>query len=500
MAFNKEIFFDLINIYGESYFIHFKNKYKHQTKLGIFFGVISLLTFIILGLVFFFDIFNRNSFSLFIYNQLVNDSYINLTNTPFMFSLIDSYGNYIAEDKKLFKLEVFYINNTINETISLPLINCADTSYKDTIIKYFDIKDSFLEIGNYSCINYHDQILLKELLADNNKSNLEIYVKICNNNSNEECYDKDEIEHKLINGYFIMGYIENYIDHYNFKKPIQNKSRYEIFHFSFYINKFISYVFEESYYESDSGFIFPNIKLTQFFEFKNYNIDFEINEDYFKGNLLEIKFYNNNKCTFYKRKYKKFQDCVSNLESYINTIYKCCAIFIYLSSRKIIYRDLINNLILADEPIRKVKSFKLKSISNDSNVNKTNLNSTSLNNINENCKCLISPMLIKSNSNSKNIKKKYTSKLYNKISNELSLVDDKKDKSNLKLINFKHYQYILPTFIEPNNKNIIIYNKLKEIVCSYLSMETIYKTCNLVYDKKKVKNLIKRYNLSGEKI
>jgi hypothetical protein len=109
-------------------------------------------------------------------------------------------------------------------------------------------------------------------------------------------------------------------------------------------------------------------------------------------------------------------------------------------------------------------------------------------------------MLIKSNSNSKNIKKKYTTNLYNKISSELSLVDNNKDKSNLKLINFKHYQYILPTFIEPNNKNIIIFNKLKDIICSYLSMETIYKTCNLVYDKKLVINLIKQYNLSGEKI
>ena len=500
MAFNKEIFFDIINIYGESYFIHFKNKYRHRTKLGIFIGFISLFTFIILGLVFFFDIFNRNHFSLFIYDQPAADSYINLTNTPLMFSFIDSYGNFIAEDKKLFKLEVIYINNTNNNKISLPLINCADISYKDIIIKYFDLKESFIEIDNYTCLNYHDQILLKELLADNNKSNLEIYVKICNNNLNEECYDEDEIENKLVNGYFIMGYIENYIDHYNFKKPIQNKSRYEIFHFSYYINKFISYVFEESFYESDYGFIFPNIKLTQFFEFKHYNIDFKINNENNRGNLLEIKFYNNNKNTFYKRKYKKFQDCISNLESYINTIYKCCAVFIYLSSRKIIYRDLINTLILADKPIRKVKKLKLTSISNDNNINKTNLNSIYLHNINEYYKCSISPMLIKSNSNSKNIKKKYTTNLYNKISSELSLVDNNKDKSNLKLINFKHYQYILPTFIEPNNKNIIIFNKLKDIICSYLSMETIYKTCNLVYDKKLVKNLIERYNLLGEKV
>ena len=50
-----------------------------------------------------------------------------------MFSFIDSYGNYIAEDKKLFKIEVIYINNTNNKKISLPLINCADISYKDIL-------------------------------------------------------------------------------------------------------------------------------------------------------------------------------------------------------------------------------------------------------------------------------------------------------------------------------------------------------------------------------
>ena len=499
MGFNKEIFFDLINIYGESYFIHFKTKYKHQTRLGIFFGVISLLTFIILSFVFFFEIFNRSHFSLFIYNQQNNNSYINLTNTPFIFTVIDSNGNFIPEDKKLFKLEVIYINNTINETINIPLKNCSDISYKDILINNFEIKESYNKIGNYLCLNYNDQILLKDLLT-NNKSNLEIKLKICNNNSNEECYNEKELENKLINGYFIMGYIDNFIDHYNFKKPIQNKIRYEIFRFSIYINKFISYVFEESYYESDSGFIFPIIKSTHFFEFKDYNIDFKVNND--NGNLLEIKFYNNYKCTFYKRKYKKIQDCVSTVESYINSIYKCCSIFIFLSSRKIIYRDLINNLILGDEPIRKVKSFKLNSILNDSNENKSNINSNSLQNINDNCKCFISPMLIKSNSNSKNIKKKITNNLYKKISTELSLINDniKNDKSNIKLINFKHYQYFLPTFIESNNKNIIIFNKLKDIICRYISIETIYKTCNLVYDKKIVKNLIKHYKLLGEKV
>ena len=360
-------FFD---IYSQNYLLHFSQSDKFHSKTGIFFGLFSIISFLTIIIIYIIILYSRKNFTIITNNLLDYSSHINLTNTPILFSLIDRNNKLIYLDKKLVDFYLQIYNNVNNQTNNISLINCEKSDYYSLIKKKLNIEDEYGELKYFQCVKENEILLLKGRKGRGNYTYIYFHINICDNNTiinnkTNQCYSKSEILKKLNGSKLILTYLEGSLDHYNYKHPIQVQSRTEEFSLNLQIHKTITYIFDKSDYKSDNGIIFNNINYYTFFTFRNFRLDFYLNENYFK--LLTIKFIASDYSYIYERRYLKFQDIMTNVISYINGIYIFIHIILYYIIKKMLYMNVINHLIFKEKKLNNNNIQNISKIIEDEN-------------------------------------------------------------------------------------------------------------------------------------
>lgn len=543
-------FFD---IYSQNYLLHFSQSDRFHSKTGIFFGLISIISFLTIIAIYVTILYSRKNFTILTNNLLDYSSHINLTNTPILFSLIDKNNKLIYLDKKLVDFYLQIYNNVNNQTNNISLINCEKADYFPIIKKNLNIEVEYGELKYFQCVKENEILLLKGRKGRGNYTYIYFQLNICNNNTiinnkTNQCYSKSEIFKKLNGSKLILTYLEGSLDHYNYKHPIQIQSRTEEFSLNLQIHKTITYIFDKSDYKSDNGIIFNNIDYYTFFTFRNFRFDFYLNENYFK--LLTIKFIASDYSYIYERRYLKFQDIMTNVISYINGIYIFIHISLYYIIKKMLYMNVINHLIFKEKKLNnnnihnisknfddeKNVSFSFQmnknGVRNSNNTyNKKNIkkflksnslfiyNLNSLNNNERNSNNFLinkfsnnSIMNFKKNNIFNDIKKYNSNENINKKLSRKSVIINKKDQKIRKFskkyktifdylletqqkLYFNFFELLIPAKFYKYNRTIFYYVALKEILLNNISVENIYKNSQFYKEYKNIFNEENNYTI-----
>ena len=479
----KEIIYTIFDIYGSNYYLNFNKKNKHNTIFGLILGIISILSFCILSIYYIIIIIKRKKYSIKSDSHISSNIKLNITNFPLFISYFGFDGENYINNNKLNSIFLSYVKDY--NQIEIPLIDCNLIDLKKN--EDYNFINNYYNISNSKCLNYSDEILINNDEINNKNNHLNILLYKCNSlfDNKNECYNESELYKKLDNSYFIFGFIEYYIDYNSINNPIKKRIKIEEIIISYNLKKTIKYYFEKVELNSNNGYFFNSITSFNFYTFDSYTFDFYFLSDY-NPILLTVQFYSNNILNLINRNYLKFQDAISNLESYINFTYKfICMIYFYFS-QQIIYGDIINNLILKDEnkfynQINN-KNFKLKKLKS-CDISYININKKNKNYMNSSFFKLIKPLnsidIIK---NSNNLSFKDKNKKINQFNkNNTTYINKIKsfDFFNLinkksKLINFNIIQYFLPLNLFKTNKKIILYHKLKDELLKIISIENLY--------------------------
>ena len=534
-------FFD---IYSQNYLLHFSQSDKFHSKTGIFFGLFSIISFLSIIIIYIIILYSRKNFTIITNNLLDYSSYINLTNTPILFSLIDRNNKLIYLDKKLVDFYLQIYNNVNNQTNNISLINCEKSDYYSMIKKKLNIEVEYGELKYFQCVKENEILYLKGRKGRGNYTYIYFHINICDNNTiinnkTNQCYSKSEILKKLNGSKLILTYLEGSLDHYNYKHPIQIQSRTEEFSLNLQIHKTITYIFDKSDYKSDNGIIFNNINYYTFFTFRNFRLDFYLNENYFK--LLTIKFIASDYSYIYERRYLKFQDIMTNVISYINGIYIFIHIILYYIIKKMLYMNVINHLIFKEKKlnnnniqnISKIiedeneSSFSFQKDKNKGRKSNNTYNKKYINNILKSNSFFIYNSINNNERNSNNfiinkisngsiinlmkkniynnIKKYNTNDNTNKKLLRKSVIINNKDQMIRKFskkyktiidylldtqqkLYFNFFEFLIPVKFYKYNKTIFYYVALKEILLNNISVENIYKNSQFYKEYKNIFN------------
>ena len=378
--------------------------------------------------------------------------------------------------------------------IELPLIDCNLIDFEKNE-DYNYIKKNY-DISNSKCLNYSDEIIINNDYISYNRNNLNLILYKCLNlfNNQIDCYNESELYYKLDNSFFYIGFIEYYIDYNDVNHPIKKKIKIEQIVISYNLNKAIKYYFGKVELKSNNGYFFNSVISYNFYTFDLNIFDFYFIPD-FNPVLLTIQIYSNNILNLINRNYLKFQDAISNLESYINFIYKFICIFYFYFSQQKIYGDIINKLILKEEEKKYEQSndekFSLNKIKNF-NVSNFKINEKNKNYVNSSHFKFIEPLssfdIVKKSKYLNNIdKNKNKFNIDNSVPlNKIKSLDffNLINKKNID-IKFNIIQYFLPLNLFKKNKSILLYQKFKDELLKIISIENLY-NLNLKFESIKI--------------
>ena len=496
----KQIF-NNINFYGMPFSIRYKNKSLYTSTIGIILSLISILIFTGLIIYYFSDLITHSSFSVLIYNEKSKLNSINLSNTPIMLGFLDLNLNLMLINQEIFSLSVWIKSLKIKNQKQfsfykrIELEICNNSIY---IEKYPEMKK--FDLSKYYCLKPNQKIELNGKEGDliNGYNSLNFFFGYCisdncliNNNSNLE-----NEYNKILNGtYLSIIYLSDIIDHYNYKKPIYQKLKNELYLISKFSYKTFSYFFTSLTYVSDDGIIFNNIKYYTSFFFDYLNLDFSEKNNTFNQMSFDKKNYTmifklSFSCTefpiIYHRIYLKIQDIISKIGGSINFIF---IVFNYITkyfSRKNFLVDIVDTLVCNTyingctknykNENNKISKFITNDITNIENiinssidnnfekVNKRSLNISDIkkSNFENNSKIFIFPQKQISNSNIMNFN---NSKLDKYLKHNTLLYNQK--------LEISYFDYIIPYFLLRRFKKYDLLYAYTDIMNTYLSLEEI---------------------------
>ena len=513
--------FNHLNLYGMPFAIRYKNKSTYTSTIGIILSLISIFIFTGLIIYYFLDLITHSSFSILVCNDKSKLHSINLSNIPIMLGFLDLNFNLFLINQEIFSLSVWIKSLTIKNTKKISILKrielelCNNSIY---IKKYPEMK--IYDLSKYYCIKPNQKIELKGREGDliNGYNSLNFFFGYCisdncfnQNNSNLE----NELN-KVLNGtYLSIIYLSDVIDHYNYKKPIYQKFRNDLYSISKSSYKIFSYYFTSLTYMNDNGIFFNNIKNFSSFIFDYLNLDFldknnMFNQMSFNNKNYSMVFKLSYSCSeypiTYQRIYLKIQDIVGKIGGSINFIF---ILFNYITkyfSRKNFVVDITDTLVCHNcinnctknckKENNKISKFITNDITNIENIinssienhidkiNKRSLNISDIkrSNYENNSKMFIFPQKINSNNNISNFN---NSKLDKYLKHNTILYHQK-----LKLTFF---DYIIPFICLRRLKKYDLICTFNDILYSYLSLEeilpSIEKVSKLFKEKKNDKFL-----------
>ena len=355
-------FLNLFDFYGINFPLRYRKKPRFATKLGILLSLITVIFSVIFVLIYLIQLIDRSYFELYKFREKEARE-IDFSNIPLMIGLLDSFGNAKKIDTNYIEIQIDNndhqiiqkngtriiqrISNKIEIESCEKYLNSLNHSYKNEIISYLNEQ----RIEYNFCVKQGQKLKFSGRYGDmiNGFNILEIHLNRCNSTKeNNTCKSKEEINNYLKNLYFYVMYLENGIDHNNFKNPIYNKFRIETFGIFPEILKRVYYFIRAGIYKSDNGILFSSINKKNFYEYKEKYIDQvkEEGEAYYNNlSILEFAFSSLDYIKIYKRNYRKITDVCAVIGGWIDFLFIVFQFITQYFSRKTLIVDITNHLI-----------------------------------------------------------------------------------------------------------------------------------------------------------
>ena len=164
----SEIFY-VFDLYAQPFPLRYKKEEKYKSKVGLIFGIFSLMSFIFFMIRGFLIIFYRKSFTIVEETKYLSHPKTNFSNIPFLLHL----QNIDTGDDYTFNTSVFDISLTLmiyeyenNEIIfnqkQIPLIKCDNEKFLNLYSDFYD----YNLINEYLCPDVNYTILLEVYFSD----------------------------------------------------------------------------------------------------------------------------------------------------------------------------------------------------------------------------------------------------------------------------------------------------------------------------------------------
>ena len=479
-----------LDLYGSTINLTIKHKRTSKTIIGGFVTILSLIFFVIYGIINSKNLINRlnpvvTRFGLYDKKYIkIEDS---LSKIPIAISFngldINQYFTVYVSYKEYIKETNQYLNNTA----IIPLVNCSKDHFPNVTKEIY--KKEIL--NNSFCLNMSSLKNKSLFYSEGIEGTIEIYLTYCSVFNDEYCIPKEQLINyfSFSQGEFTVSIGVGGINPLNYKEPIQyfieKKSIKPSPHF---IQGLDIYLYEEEL-ETDDGLFMKSQKKSfayNILEFQSFFMS-----DSYDTTLGLIKIYPSNYSYYNKRVYTKIQDYLSQLGGMIGLAFNILPYFVYLFSIGLRDETILNTLL-------EVKNDKISYDSLKNTYTFKNLrNKISPNvKVNENEK----KKMFEESSSQINIKVK-TNNLVNEIKNpinnnnkDVDLFLENWEKRKINKIKFSNFE-ILKLYLcnckcvinHTKSQKILLYYKYKKMVQNYLEVPFII---NKIEENDKLKYIL----------
>jgi hypothetical protein len=367
---SKFSWINYLDLYGIEYKLRIQSQIKYKTLLGVFIGLLSILSIMCLSIYFSVEFINKNGMNVLYKKEEMMLPRNNITNFPFLFTLSDNSGKKIPSEG-IYSFEVLYFkfnnvkdeqNNSylVSNVSIIPYKNCEKSDFQGYESQFSNInpKDWFcIPPGKYNLTIFNK---FSDLI--NGFSFLNINLQKCKNSTqNKNCKTEEIINYTIANSKLTLTHLSHQINHYNYVTP--NELNLEILSapVSSSLTKKYFYYLQQTIYETDYGYIFQDRKTVNFMTFDNYIPDTDIGESKSltgKSYIAQISIRNSKFISYYFRSYTKIQTLLANIGGIIKFVMLISEYFVIYFTHNFFLKN-ISNLIF---------EFNEKANQNDSNV------------------------------------------------------------------------------------------------------------------------------------
>lgn len=364
-----------LDLFQRPIYLHFKDKEKLSTKLGLFLSVIIYA--IIIYTLTTSDIFRRN------YPKIYNSEgstqsrpYIDFTNKMFAVMLTDENQNqyydptifsinvksiYFQRNKKnLSDFEIVYSENK-------EIVNCTESSYQQNVISKFGINKFFcLKNNSFSLEGFFDETTLKTLIID---------VLACDNlTMNNTCKTPTEIKTFMKNKKFSFLYSDNVIDLQNYETPIQEKFHNEFQILGSSVKKIVNIYYKKVSILTDDGLFSHNPSYQDTFVFDSRETDFvfESSDQNIDNLYLIVQFFSAANSNKMERYYQNFAELFATLGGLLNSLIILGFFLSYVEKNLYLTQKIMNNLYSFQpdkKQLDKIRTIRTMIEKNSENIN-----------------------------------------------------------------------------------------------------------------------------------
>lgn len=237
------------------------------------------------------------------------------------FGLLDQNYNFFNDPTYLtfeatYEVDTIENGEFINRKTKMNQINCTDINLQK--YKKYGYAEAFYSnsLDNYYCYDKTDideKIIIGGIFGSEFYGCIHAILKKCQNSSDSNiiCKSEEEINEKINGFWFEMFFLDHFVDIYNYSSPIQtfSNSLYSMVTPDFY--KSLNVYYNGITVNTDRGVLFDRFKEETSFKYEKMNFDIIGNKD--NGDLIEFILISSFTEEIYNRSYIKIQDLFSNV-------------------------------------------------------------------------------------------------------------------------------------------------------------------------------------------
>ena len=333
-----------LDLYGSTINLTIKHKRTSKTIIGGFVTILSLIFFVIYGIINSKNLINRLNPVVTRFG-LYDKKYIKIEDSLSKIPIAISFNG--LDINQYFTVYVYYkeyikeTNEYLNNTAIIPLVNCTKDHFPNVTKEIY--KKEIL--NNSFCLNMSSLKNKSLFYSEGIEGTIEIYLTYCSAFNDEYCIPKEQLINyfSFYQGEFTVSIGVGGINPLNYKEPIQyfieKKSIKPSPHF---IQGLDIYLYEEEL-ETDDGLFMKSQKKSfayNILEFQSFFMS-----DSYDTTLGLIKIYPSNYSYYNKRVYTKIQDYLSQLGGMIGLAFNILPYIVYIFSIGLRDETILNTLI-----------------------------------------------------------------------------------------------------------------------------------------------------------
>ena len=337
--------------------LSYKNEYFYITNVG---AVLTILLFFIIVSIITYEsiiLYRRTSFTL-ISNQYTDLSQtIDFSQTPFLFEFTNNYGQNFGLENRLFELEAYDMEMTINikeDGTKIRTITNTKLEFERCDKIFANMSEySELNLTRFICIKPGHNLTAYGLIGDMNNpfKGIRMYINKC---KGQNCYDTNEIVKQINNVKFIVTYLSLstnmfYLNNDNIKYQLFSK----YFSLSTNILKKIIFTYDIGRFYLYNNVIFRNKLSFNYILGNDYYMDFDLdptstihNNEY---TLASLSFHYGGNVLETRKEVQTLFEAISIIGNYFNIILTIFKVINSHYANKILFADIFRSIFFGKE-------------------------------------------------------------------------------------------------------------------------------------------------------